>query len=61
MEGVEFQPVAETGELGSQFGQGYFFGLPKAACLHKSKDRTHTLNVAELRSRLRAQVAGSTN
>src|SRR5262245_2478133 len=44
-EGVETPEEAEVcRELGCQFGQGYFFGLPKAACLHKSKDRTHTLN-----------------
>jgi EAL domain-containing protein (putative c-di-GMP-specific phosphodiesterase class I) len=58
-EGVETPEEAEVcQELGCQLGQGFFFGLPKAAAHLKPKeDRTHYFNVAELRARLRAQAS----
>lgn len=57
-EGIETQEEAVVcRELGCEFGQGYFFGLPKGATPHKQKDPTKDINVAELRSRLRVQPA----
>jgi len=57
-EGVETQEEAIVcRELGCEFGQGYFFGLPKGATPQKQKDPTKDFNVAELRARFRAQSA----
>lgn len=57
-EGVETQEEAVVcRELGCEFGQGYFFGLPKGAAPQKQKDPTKDINVSELRSRLRVQSA----
>lgn len=57
-EGVETPEEADAcHDLGCHLGQGFFFGLPKAAAHLKPKeDRTHYFNVAELRARLRAQA-----
>ncbi len=57
-EGVETPEEAEVcRELGCQFGQGFFFGLPKAATFLKPKqEKTKDINVAELRARLKAQT-----
>jgi len=57
-EGVETQEEALVcRELGCEFGQGYFFGLPKGATPSNKKDPTRDINVADLRARLRAQSA----
>ncbi|MCI0683769.1 MAG: EAL domain-containing protein [Gemmataceae bacterium] len=57
-EGVETQEEALVcRELGCEFGQGYFFGLPKAVTPLKQKDPTKDINVSELRARLTAQSA----
>jgi len=53
-EGVETPEEAQAClELGCQYGQGFFYGLPKMAFAHAPKERTNVVNVAELRTRLR--------
>jgi EAL domain-containing protein (putative c-di-GMP-specific phosphodiesterase class I) len=55
-EGVETTEEAEVcRELGCHLGQGYFFGRPQSPCLLKPRqEKTHQVDVVELRSRLRS-------
>lgn len=53
-EGVETAEEAQVcQELGCQFAQGYFFGMPRIVEAYTSREQTHCLNVADLRARLR--------
>lgn len=57
-EGVETAQEAKVClELGCEYGQGYFYGLPRMASAQSSEVRTNIVNVAELRSRLREMPA----
>lgn len=53
-EGIETAGEAEVClEMGCQYAQGFYYGLPKMASAYTAKEQTNVLNVADLRARLR--------